>query len=276
MKATMSDAAVQAPDRAAGPVPLLTPIAQRSGAPRVAEAQPAYALRLADTAAEVRAAQFLRYGVFNLELGEGLEESHLSCLDADPFDAACDHLLVEHIATQEIVGTYRLQSGRRAASVLGYYSAREFDLRPFEPVRDEVIELGRACVARAHRNLAVLGLLWKGIARYAQRHQARYLIGCSSLTSQDPRAGARVYSDLMRHHLVEERFLTTPQPGYACPLAELASSAVPTPKLLAAYLALGARICGAPAIDRDFKTVDFLTFCDLSTLAPRAVERYLA
>jgi putative hemolysin len=35
------------------------------------------------------------------------------------------------------------------------------------------------------------------------------------------------------------------------------------PKLLAAYLSIGARICGPPAIDRDFKTIDFLTFLDL-------------
>jgi len=31
------------------------------------------------------------------------------------------------------------------------------------------------------------------------------------------------------------------------------------PKLLRTYLAIGARICGPPAIDREFKTIDFLT-----------------
>ncbi len=56
-------------------------------------------------------------------------------------------------------------------------------------MRHEIVELGRACVHRQHRNLVVLGLLWKGIADYARERGGRYLIGCSSLTSQD--AGGR-------------------------------------------------------------------------------------
>jgi putative hemolysin len=55
--------------------------------------------RLARSAEEVRRAQRLRFEVFNLELGEGLVESHLSGLDVDPFDDVCDHLIVEDEAT---------------------------------------------------------------------------------------------------------------------------------------------------------------------------------
>lgn len=145
-----------------------------------------YAIRLARDASEVRAAQALRFAVFNLELNEGLAESVITGLDADPFDAVCDHLLVEHLPTGEVVGTYRLQTGQTAAENLGYYSEQEFDFRPFEPIRDQLIELGRACVHLQHRNLVVLGLLWKGIADYAAERGGRYLCGCSSLTSQEP------------------------------------------------------------------------------------------
>ena len=123
-----------------------------------------YAVRLARDAAEIRAAQALRFAIFNLELHEGLENSYATGLDADPFDAVCDHLLVEHLATGEIVGTYRLQTGTTAGGKLGYYSGQEFDFKPFEPMRAEVIELGRACVHKLHRNMSVLGLLWKGSA----------------------------------------------------------------------------------------------------------------
>jgi len=38
-------------------------------------------------------------------------------------------------------------------------------------------------------------------------------------------------------------------------------------KLLGAYLALGAKVCGPPAIDREFRTIDLLTWIDLN--APR-------
>src|SRR5262249_18730674 len=85
-----------------------------------------YATRLAASADEVRAAQALRFQVFNLELNEGLEQSFATGLDVDRFDDVCDHLLVEHLPTRQIVGTYRLQTGRNAAEKLGYYCAQEF------------------------------------------------------------------------------------------------------------------------------------------------------
>jgi putative hemolysin len=66
----------------------------------------------------------LRFEVFNLELGEGSAESHATGLDVDAFDEFCDHLIVEELATAEIVGTYRLQTGQLAAANLGYYSER--------------------------------------------------------------------------------------------------------------------------------------------------------
>src|SRR5678815_646987 len=97
----------------------------------------AYVTRLARGAAEVRAAQSLRFAVFNLELNEGLVESLATGLDADPFDEVCDHLLVEHRPTGEIVGTYRLQTGLTAMENLGYYSQQEFDFHPFAPIRAE-------------------------------------------------------------------------------------------------------------------------------------------
>lgn len=235
----------------------------------------AYTVRLAASAVERQAVQALRFNVFNLELNEGLAESYATGLDVDDFDAVCDHLLVEHVATGCIVGTYRLQTGAMAMANLGYYSAQEFDFAPFEPLRNEVVELGRACVDRLHRNLIVLGLLWKGIAQYANARSCRYLIGCSSLTSVDPTVGARVYSDLCRRHLVEPGLRTNPLPRCACSLRELQEDAPEVPKLLRAYLGMGAKICGAPAIDRQFGTIDFLTLLDLNALPALARARFL-
>jgi putative hemolysin len=58
-------------------------------------------------------------------------------------------------------------------------------------------------------------------------------------------------------------------PAFGCPL-DAASLAVPDiPRLLSAYLALGAAICGPPAIDREFGTIDFLTWID--TRSPQVV-----
>lgn len=234
-----------------------------------------YEVRLAGDSREIRGAQALRFQVFNLELNEGLSESFETQLDADPFDAGCDHLLVEHVPTGQIVGTYRLQSGRRAGENIGYYSAQEFDFDVYEPLRGELIELGRACVHRQHRNLHVLGLLWKGIADYARQHGARFLIGCSSINSQDPMVGAAAYAELYRRNLVSPELRTHPCAAYECSLDQLAPEPPAIPKLLRAYLTIGAKICGPPALDGQFKTIDFLTLLDLHALPALVRQRFL-
>lgn len=224
-----------------------------------------YLTRLAQGALELRQAQRLRFQVFNIELGEGLVESIALGLDIDCYDAACDHLLVIDTSNGEVVGTYRLQTGARAQQCVGYYCEREFDLTPFAPLRAQVLELGRACIHADHRNFAVLNALWRAIALYARERGSRYLIGCSSLTSQDPSVGAATYLAL-QNHLAPEALRTQPQPAYVCDMSVIATKPPKIPKLLAAYLTLGIKLCGPPAIDREFKTIDFLTLFDLEQI----------
>jgi putative hemolysin len=236
----------------------------RSGGP--------YRARLAHTPAEITAAQALRFQVFNVELNEGLVHSYDNGLDADPFDAVCAHLIVEDERSGAVVGTYRMQTGVQAGQCLGYYSEREFDFTPLEAQRAQILELGRACIHPHHRNFAVLNLLWKGIAAYAQDHGARYLVGCSSLTSQDESIGAAAFLQLSRH-VALAGWQTLPRPDFACGLATAARDTVHIPRLLSAYLTLGAMICGPPAIDREFRTIDFLTWLDVESPQLVAVQR---
>ncbi len=224
----------------------------------------AYVVRMASTDEDVRAAQTLRFLVFNLEMQEGLDCSYLTLRDEDRFDGVCDHLLVEHQG--EVVGTYRMQTGREALLGHGLYSAQEFDLSPFESLRDELMELGRACVRRDHRNLIVLSLLWRGVVGRALALGCRYLVGCSSLNSREAWEGMAVYRRLALRHLAPEPFRTSPLAGWECSAGGTGSMEVEIPKLLRAYLSLGAWICGEPALDREFGTIDFLTLMDLRNL----------
>ena len=233
-----------------------------------------YCVRVASSDADRKAAFRLRFLVFNLELDEGLETAYATGHDIDEFDAICDHLIVEHAPSRTIVGTYRLQTGAMASENAGLYSEREFDFSPYRQLGNSVIELGRACVHRDHRSTDVLYLLWRGIAQYALSRGGRYLIGCSSLTSQDPAHGTAVYG-AMHDHLADPHLRTTPQPAFAMSLISAGDVSDKIPKLLRAYLAVGAKICGPPAIDRDFKTIDFLTLMDLETLHPRVYARFM-
>ncbi len=257
-----------------------------------------YRMRLAVSSEDRVAACRLRFRVFNIELGEGLERSYQTGIDTDQFDDVCEHLIVEDKQednpSRRIVGTYRMQTGSTAARCHGYYSDQEFDLRPYEFLRPGVLELGRASIDREHRTPEVLTLLWRGIAQYATDMGLRYLIGCSSLTSKDPAEGWELYRHL-EHSRVSPEFETMPTPAYACPIEQQVSDAQPypclvesnsapdkahpqvkVPKLLKTYLAIGARIAAPPAWDREFGTIDFLTLLDLKMISSAARSRFLA
>ena len=234
-----------------------------------------YTVKLVTDADEFREALRLRYRVFNLELHEGLAASHSTGHDFDEFDAVVDHIIVKCTDDDSVIGTYRLQTGLSAAKNIGYYSQREFDFAPYEPFRAEVLELGRACIDEQHRNTPVLTLLWKAIAQYALLRGCRYLIGCSSLTSQDPVVGSRVYAQ-MQNFMAPPEMQTVPQEPYAFELCDRESKEqAKIPRLLRAYLATGAQICGPPAMDREFHTIDFLTLLDLGRLPKGARTRFL-
>jgi putative hemolysin len=233
-----------------------------------------YRVRFARRAGELDSVLRLRYQVFNLELGEGLAASAATGRDEDAFDAACHHLVVED-AAGAVIGTYRMQTAAMAAGALGFYSAGEFDLSglPAEVVARSV-EVGRACIAREHRNRQVLFLLWKGLARYLAATGTRYLFGCCSLTSQDPAEGLRVMAYLAHRGRLHPRYAVAPRPGLECSGDAAAVAADPAaielPSLFRTYLRYGALVCGPPAIDFEFKTIDFLVLLDSAGLDPRS------
>jgi len=235
--------------------------------------QGAYRLRQASNEHDRHAAFRLRFSIFNIELNEGLESACRTGLDTDEFDPVCDHLIVECVGTNQVVGTYRLQTGVVAKSYRGYYGEREFSFEPYERIRGQLVELGRACIHPDHRSTDVLYLLWRGIAQYALRCGARYLVGCSSLTSQDAAHGLAVYEALREYRAVPA-LRTEPRLAFALPAVSDVRASTHVPKLLRTYLAIGAKICSPPAIDRDFKTIDFLTLLDLENLHPRIRARF--
>ena len=255
--------------------------------PRIHAEVGRYRLRLAHGEGDREATFRLRFRVFNIELGEGLESSYETGIDTDHFDVFCEHLLVEDKSSGRVVGTYRMQSGTTAAKNLGYYSEQEFEFAPYEPLRRDILELGRASIDREHRTPEVLTLLWRGIAQYANEMGLRYLVGCSSLNSKDPAEGWQMYRELERYRVSPE-FETVPTAAYECPIEQAVADAqqeatgrdgvVPTkvPKLLKTYLTIGARICAPPAWDRAFGTIDFLTLLDLKMLSSAARNRFLA
>ena len=159
-----------------------------------------------------------------------------------------------------------------AARAGGFYTAGEFCLDGLpDPIVKSAVEVGRACVAEKFRNRQVLFLLWKGLATYMTHNRKRYLFGCCSLTSQDPAEGIRALRQLDAGGHMHRELRVAPRPEHEChlpPGVGAGDKKVRIPILFRTYLRYGAKVCGPPAIDREFKTIDFLVVLDVEALEP--------
>lgn len=237
-----------------------------------------YTLRFADCAADLKAIQRLRFEVFNVELREGLEDSFATGLDQDRFDLACHHLMVTETRTSQVVGTYRMQTQAMARAGAGWYTASEYDLSKLpDDFFDAAVETGRACVVKEHRNGRVLNHLWRGLAAYLAHNHKRFLFGCCSLTSQDPSVAKQTHDFLASGNFLRRELEVPALPEYRCYEKDFVAdinTTVKLPPLFASYLKLGAKIIGEPALDRHFKTIDFLALLDIGDLDPHTYRTF--
>ena len=230
-----------------------------------------YSLLLTTDTDVVRAAQRLRHDVFAGELGATLHTPEPG-LDIDRFDAFCDHLVVREDATSEIVGTYRMLPPHSAKALGSLYAEGEFDIGGLAPLRSALVETGRSCVHPDHRDGAVVGLVWAGIARYMLLTGNRWLVGCASVPLGDGGAVASsVWEQVRSRHMAPHEYRARPlrpwQPG--------APRRAPLPPLLRGYLRLGAWVCGPPAHDPDFDCADFLVLLGLDHVDERYLRFFL-
>jgi putative hemolysin len=238
--------------------------------PLLTHSRPSYSVSLAKDEAEVRAAQFLRHQVFAGEMGAVLDTS-VPGLDIDALDAYCDHLLVTDDSTGMVVGTYRLLSPANARRAGRTYSESEFDLGRLAGIRDDVVEVGRSCVHPAHRDGAVVALMWGGIVRYLAGTGHGWVAGCCSVPLTDGGAtAAGVWDRVSDKHLAPEEYRVTPHRPWD-PEGIQRAARTPLPALLRGYLRLGAWVCGEPAYDPDFGVADLFVLLSLE----RTDARYL-
>ena len=225
-----------------------------------------YVVRLARTSEEVEAALKLRFEVFNLELGEGLASSFRTGRECDEFDLDSQHAIIIDRLQRRIIGAYRLRTYEIAKTIRGFHSSREFDLSalPHE-ILANAIEVGRVCVIKAHRNSEAHILLLKSLGLCLMQNHKRYVFGTLSLSTQDPMAAGRIFDRLSTEGYLHPEYRLRPYPGFKClwsKLPETNQSDGAISSWLKICLQLGAKLCGPPAINRQFRTIDFPIFLD--------------
>src|SRR5262245_7231113 len=249
-------------------------------------------VRLAQTAAEVRQAQKLRYHVFYQEGAAIPNPGRLFARrDIDGYDAICDHLLVlDHAARDRsalnrpaVVGTYRLLRQPLAEDYGGFYTAGEFDIASLlaRHAKLQFLELGRSCVLAPYRNKRTVELLWHGIHAYFLQNHCDVMFGCASLDGTDPGRLALPLSFLHHYASAPEAWRAHALPERYAEMNRMSKEAISPkdalralPPLIKGYLRLGAYIGDGAVIDFEFGTTDVLIVLPVSAIKQRYFEHF--
>ncbi|MEE3626242.1 GNAT family N-acyltransferase [Nitrospirillum sp. BR 11752] len=243
-------------------------------------------VRLAETKAEVEAAQAIRYRVFYEEMeAQATPEMARLRRDFDDFDPLCDHLLVidhaQGAGAAGVVGTYRLIRRAAAARAGSFYSSDEYDISRLEEYRGEILELGRSCVDAAYRSRHAMQLLWRGIAAYVAVYDIHLLFGCASLPGTDPKALALPLSYLHYHHLAPPALRPVALPHRYVDMRLMAEHDVDArrglalvPPLIKGYLRLGGFVGDGAVVDHQFNTTDVSIVVKTDMITDKYLRHY--
>jgi putative hemolysin len=245
-----------------------------------------FEVRLANTLPEIEAAQALRYRVFYEEMqAKPTPEMAAMKRDFDPFDEACDHLLVldrrRGEGPESIVGNYRLIR-RAAAQQMGrFYSSAEYDIQKMIDYPGEVLELGRSCIAKDARNTSTMQMLWRGIALYAYHYDIKVMFGCPSFPGTDPTQHAQAMSYLYHHHLAppEIRVRALASRYVKMDMLERDSydarrAMARVPPIIKGYLRLGGFVGDGAVIDSQFNTTDVFVIVKTELVTEKYIRHY--
>ena len=230
-----------------------------------------YTLKTLDQMSEFEQVLELRAKIFSEEYSA---QTASDSIDIDRFDFSCDHLIIVEKKTHAVIGTYRMLCSK---FVTDFYSESEFELESFLKEPGVKLELGRACIAKEHRKGAVISLLWRGIVRYASETKADYLFGCSSVKTESPGDAKGIVEHLKANGQFSDQWGIHPVGKYRIKDLDSAQSTgfqCEFPSLFQSYLNAGAKVYGEPALDRDFKCLDFLTVLRLKDITEAYEKRY--
>lgn len=240
-----------------------------------------FRVRLAQSDADLRAVQSLRYTVFVAELGgTGPGVDHDTRTEGDTLDQFARQLMLEDLSRpvgDQLVGATRFLGPQEAAAAGRYYSDSEFELSGLHDKGLRLLELGRTCLHAGYRGGLALHVMQAKIVEVARDVAADHLIGAASFPGTDLNLIAQPLSWLAYNR--KARFDVRPFARSHDRLEQLAEDQVDRkaamlqmPTLLKAYLRLGARIGDGVFIDHDFRCTDVCVILD----APLMIAAYEA
>ena len=226
-----------------------------------------YCARLAEGVADTRAAQALRYRCFVDADGGGL--------DADDFDAACAHVLVEDQRSGSLVCCFRMLPLDNGAQIGGSYSAQFYALDRLEGFSGRMVEMGRFCIAPEAQDPDILRVAWGAMTRFVDAQGIEMLFGCSSFQGTDEAAYLDAFAMLKHRHLAPKRWLPRVKAPRVFRFAQRlrrkpdAKRAMLTmPPLLRTYLMMGGWVSDHAVVDEKLNTLHVFTGLEIAAVPP--------
>ncbi len=242
-------------------------------------------IKIANSDAEIAAAQRLRYRVFVQEMGASTSErNHELARECDQYDPLFDHLILKDNTKSDkenVIGVYRLLRGEIAKQSNGFYSATEFDLSQLLNSDRRILELGRSCIDQRHRGGIALHMMWNGLADYVYDHDIEVLFGSASFMGRDVDAMQQALSFLHYNHLAPEDLRVVAQSENRLDMDVLPAERVDKmtalkqmPPLIKAYLRLGGFVGDGAFIDHEFNTIDVCLLMDTARMSAKTKAKY--
>ncbi|HHW33077.1 MAG TPA: GNAT family N-acetyltransferase [Paracoccus solventivorans] len=239
-----------------------------------------YRVRIATDACDLRAARQLRFRCFRapalVSAWAGAEAE--AGEDADPLDAHCRHMLVEHRESGRLAACFRWLPLGSGAEIGRSYSAQHYELSRLRDFPEPMIEVGRFCVDPAHSHPEILRLAWAALARQVDETGAGLLFGCSSFAGLDASGHARAFALLRDRHRAPPRWRPGIKAPEVCRFAALPAAADPAsaraglPPLLRSYLAMGGWVSDHAVLDRELRTMHVFTGVEVRLIPPARVR----
>jgi putative hemolysin len=230
-----------------------------------------YRARFAESGADVRAAQALRWKSFRAR-GDAAQEG----IDGDAFDERALHVLVEDRRTGRLVCCYRLLHFTDGSAIAGSYSAQFYGLSGLAGFRGPMLEMGRFCIEEGVMDPDVLRVAWGALAAYVERHGIELIFGCSSFRGTEAEAYTDAFALLKDRHLAPKRWLPRVKAPSVVRFAralrlrrpDLKTAMRAMPPLLRTYLAMGGWVSDHAVIDRDLGTLHVFTGLEIRAVPP--------
>lgn len=248
------------------------------------ETGPKFSVKIAQTPADLLAAQRLRYDVFVRELGGGgaLVDDDAG-LERDQFDDFVDHMLLTDDSTGQVVGVYRLLRSEQARKAGRFYSETEYDLTPLKTSGRNLLELGRSCLHRDYRGGIAMFHLWNALSAYVGEHDIDILFGVASFHGTNVQALAQPLTLLHHRHLAPPDLRVRAIQGHYQPMNLLdgerldrKKAMVMVPALIKAYLRLGGFVGDGAYVDNAFNTTDICLILDTKMMNYKQKRLYSA